>query len=337
MGSPLRSLTIFIALSTILCVASRGEEHVRFAIAIHGGAGSNPDKWNQQEKDLRLTGLREALTHGRDRLQNGDKAIDVVESVVRILEDNPTFNAGRGCVLTATGEHDLDASIMDGSTRACGAVAGVKTVKNPISLARLVMTETPHVLLIGQGAEQFADVQKVERADAAYFRTEAQLNSWKKWKARQDDVKTSSITSPDDPLFYLGTVGCVVLDSSGNLAAATSTGGTLAKRWGRVGDSPIVGAGTIADNRSCAISCTGIGEHFIRNAIAHDVSSRMLYGKQSLASAAQASVQEVLPVDSGGLIGVDSDGNIVLEFNTPGMSRGAADSSGRFEVKLGKE
>lgn len=333
----LRSLTIITALWTILCVASRGEDNVRFAIAIHGGAGSNPDKWNQEEKDIRLTGLREALTHGRDRLQRGDKAIDVVESVVRILEDNPIFNAGRGCVLNATGEHDLDASIMDGSNRACGAVAGVKTVKNPISLARMVMTQTPHVLLIGQGAEEFADAQQVERADPTYFRTEAQINSWKKWKSRQDaSSSTSLITSPDDPLFYLGTVGCVVLDSHGNVAAATSTGGTLAKRWGRVGDSPIVGAGTIADNRSCAISCTGIGEHFIRNAIAHDVSSRMLYGQQSLADAAKASVHEVLPVDSGGLIGVDAQGNIALEFNTPGMSRGAADSTGRFEVALGK-
>lgn len=337
MSSLLRSLTISAALWTILCVISRGEENVRFAIAIHGGAGSNPDKWNQQEKDIRLSGLREALTHGRDRLQRGDKAIDVVESVVRILEDNPIFNAGRGCVLTATGEHELDASIMDGATRACGAVGGVKTVRNPISLARLVMTQTPHVLLIGQGAEEFADAQKVERADATYFRTEAQLNSWKRWKARQDSEKTSLITSPEDPLFYLGTVGCVVMDKDGNLAAATSTGGTLAKRWGRVGDSPIVGAGTIADNRSCAISCTGIGEYFIRNSIAHDVSSRMLYGKQTLKVAAQAAVHEILPADSGGLIGLDQAGNIVMEFNTPGMSRGAADSSGLFEVKLGQE
>jgi beta-aspartyl-peptidase (threonine type) len=199
------------------------------------------------------------------------------------------------------------------------------------------MTQTPHVLLIGQGAEEFADAQKVERADATYFRTEAQLNSWKRWKARQDSEKTSLITSPEDPLFYLGTVGCVVMDKDGNLAAATSTGGTLAKRWGRVGDSPIVGAGTIADNRSCAISCTGIGEYFIRNSIAHDVSSRMLYGKQTLKVAARAAIHEILPADSGGLIGLDQAGNIVMEFNTPGMARGAADSSGLFEVKLGQE
>jgi beta-aspartyl-peptidase (threonine type) len=334
-----RSLIIFLSVIFIPSIHSWSEEPVQFAIAIHGGAGGNPDKWTAEEKQLRLDGLKEALQHGRDRLSKGDSALDVVESVVRILEDNPVFNAGRGCVLTAAGEHELDASIMDGATRACGAVAGVRTVKNPISLARLVMTKTPHVLLSGDGAEAFAEAQGVERANADYFRTEKQLESWRKWKERDDQEKksTSMITNPEDPLFYLGTVGCVALDQKGNLAAATSTGGMLAKRWGRVGDSPIVGAGTIADNRTCAVSCTGVGEQFIRNSIAHDVSARILYAKQDLQQATKAAIHDVLPSDTGGLISVDRHGNLSLPFNTPGMSRGAADSKGRFEVALGKE
>lgn len=339
MNQALRSLTIITALWIIPGLAIRGEETVQFAIAIHGGAGGNPDKWNQAEKDQRLAGLREALQHGRDRLQRGDLALDVVESVVKILEDNPVFNAGRGCVLTATGEHELDASIMDGKTRACGAVAGVRTVKNPISLARLVMTKTDHVLLAGDGAEKFAESLGVERAGPEYFRTEAQKSAWEKWRARQVDTnsKTSLITSPEDPLYYLGTVGCVAFDAEGNVAAATSTGGMLAKRWGRVGDSPIIGAGTIADNRTCAVSCTGVGEQFIRHSIAHDVSARMLYARESLSDATENAIHRVLPNDTGGLIAVDSHGNISLQFNTPGMSRGAADSKGRFEVALGKQ
>ncbi len=309
-----------------------------FGIVIHGGAGGEPDKWTEEYKQQRRNGLTAALKLGVQLLKEKKAAVDVVEQVVKVLEDDPIFNAGRGCVLNEQGEHELDACIMDGQNRACGAVASVKTIKNPISVARKVMTETSHVLLIGNGADEFGSKQGLEKAGADYFRTPEQIKAWEKWKNRSKDahLHLPKSVGTKDPL-YLGTVGCVVLDSHGNLAAGTSTGGLMGKRWGRVGDSPIVGAGTYADNPTCAVSGTGVGEDFIRNNVAADIAARMRYGSQSLADAAKAVVHEILPEDCGGIIAIDRKGNIVMDFNTPGMSRGAADANGRFDILLGKE
>lgn len=261
-------------------------------------------------------GLRQALETGAKVLAEGGSALDCVELTIRVLENRPEFNAGKGAVFNAEGQHELDASIMDGRDRSCGAVAGVRTVKNPISLARRVMTETPHVLLAGDGAEKFATEQAVERVDNSYFSTPARRADWERTHTK-------------------GTVGCVALDTHGNLAAGTSTGGLTNKKWGRIGDSPVIGAGTYADDRSCAVSCTGTGEEYIRRAIAHDISARILYGGQPLSQAAQGAL-ESLPDDTGGIIAVGPDGSVVMIFNTPGMARGAADSQGRFETGLGK-
>ncbi len=311
----------------------------RWAIAIHGGAGADPSKWTAEQIEIRMEGLRAALKTGTDRLAKGDQAMDVVEAVVRVLEDNPLFNAGKGAVLNENGEPVLDASIMDGRDLASGAVAGVKTVKNPITAARRVISDTTHVLLMGEGADRFAEKVGLEIVSPEYFKTEDQRANWEKWKEREKELgKTTKVErlKIDDPLFYLGTVGCVVLDNEGNLAAGTSTGGLLGKKFGRVGDSPVIGAGTYAKNSTCAVSCTGTGEYYIRNVIAYSISAKMELAGRSLREATREAIEVVLPEDSGGLIAVDKDGNIELPFNTPGMARGAADSEGRFEVAIGK-
>jgi L-asparaginase / beta-aspartyl-peptidase len=274
--------------------------------------------------------MTRALVLGKDMLAAGATALDVCEAVVRSLEDNPMFNAGLGAVFNEQGEHELDASIMDGSTMRCGAVAGVRTVKNPVSLARKVMTDTRHVLLAGDGAEKFADVAGVERVANTYFDTESRRKALQQLlRARE---RTGSLV-PTDRRFDYGTVGCVVRDRDGRLAAATSTGGMTAKKWGRVGDTPILGAGNYADQYA-AISCTGTGEEFIRHAIARSVTARMAYGGQTLAEATSAVIHEVLQKDDGGLIAVDRDGNIATPFNSTGMYRGVADSGGRFRVAI---
>ena len=258
--------------------------------------------------------------------------MDAVEQVIRFLEDDPQFNAGKGAVFNSDGGHELDASIMDGQTKACGAVAGVKTVKNPISLARLVMTKTQHVLLAGDGADRFAKEMKVDTVDQKYFWTEEQHQAWLKAREKQKQLEGDTPSSTA----HKGTVGCVALDKQGNLAAGTSTGGLTNKKYGRVGDSPIIGAGTYADNKTCAVSCTGIGEHFIRNAVAYDVSARMAYKGGSVKEAVSHVIHQILKPGDGGMIALAHDGSISMDFNTPGMARAAADSSGRFEVQLGK-
>jgi L-asparaginase / beta-aspartyl-peptidase len=295
-----------------------------FAIAIHAGAGKAPD--SPAERAAKENALRTALTKGRDMLSAGATALDTVEAVVRILEDDPSVNAGRGAVFNSAGGHELDATIMEGKSRACGAVGGVTTVKNPITLARKVMEKTPHVLLVTDGAEKFADqftvADGIERVPNTYFSTEERRTEWQRSQKRP---------RPSDSM---GTTGCVCLDQSGNLAAATSTGGMTNKRYGRLGDSPIVGAGTYADNRTCAVSCTGTGEDFIRYSVAYDINARMRYAGQSLAEASKAVLHTPGQLVRGGLISVDAAGNIAMEFNTGGMGRGAADSRGRFEVAV---
>jgi beta-aspartyl-peptidase (threonine type) len=311
-----------------LSVAAHAAEprKVEFAIAIHGGAGDDPAQLSPEVRQARVAALGKALEIGVKILKEGGTSLDAVEQVIRFLEDDPHFNAGRGAVFNAEGGHELDASIMDGSNRRCGAVAGVRTVKDPISLARLVMTKTRHVLLATDGADRFAKEMGVEQVSQDYFSTPFQRERLE--KARRAVPKSSQDS-------HKGTVGCVALDRHGNLAAGTSTGGLTNKRYGRVGDSPIVGAGTYADNATCAVSCTGTGEEFIRHAIAHDVSARMAYQGASLRDAVAHVVHKTLRPDDGGLIAVDKDGNIALDFNTAGMARAAADSAGRLEVELG--
>jgi beta-aspartyl-peptidase (threonine type) len=299
----------------------------RWAIAIHGGAGGNAATWDEEKRQAKLDGLKSALEAGRLILVDGGTAIDAVEAAVRVLEDNRHFNAGRGAVLTSHGTVELDASIMDGSSLACGAVASVQKIKNPIALARRVMTQTPHVLLVGEGAEEFARQQAIPWVDPDYFISAVSGTV-------EPDAPHSGDPSGSTFETRIGTVGCVAFDRHGNLAAATSTGGTSRKMPGRVGDSPIIGAGTYAANDCCAVSGTGIGEEFIRHSVAYDLAAQMRYAGRSLSEAVEDLFRTRLKPDVGGLIAVAKDGTIVLKHNTPTMSCGAADSQGRFEVML---
>lgn len=344
----LRNCCLLIALltsfGTVNTLFAQGNTSVnknsgQWSIAIHGGAGADPSKWNEQQINVRLDALKQALQTGVDRLNKGEQAMDVVEAVIHVLEDSPYFNAGKGAVLNEFGDAVLDSSIMDGRDLSCGAVAGVRRVKNPITAARRVITDTTHVFLMGDGADRFAETIGLELVDPNYFKTDEQIKKWEEWKAREANKGKTTRLDPlnvDDPLFYLGTVGCVVLDSKGDLAAGTSTGGLLGKKFGRVGDSPVIGAGTYAKNDTCAVSCTGTGEYYIRNVIAATISAKMEFAGKSLKDATAEAIEKVLPEDSGGLIAIDKNGNIELPFNTPGMARGAANSKGRFDVGLGK-
>lgn len=304
---------------------------VEYALVLHGGAGNLPGNLTEAERPAYAAGLKQALVKGERMLAEGADALDVVEAVIRILEDDPLFNAGRGAVFNTAGGHELDASIMDGRQRACGAVAGVRTVKNPISLARRVMTQTRHVLLAGDGAEQFAAAQEQPLVENNYFDTPQQRERWR--RAMQQPDKEAGDGGKQDKH---GTVGCVAWDRRGHLAAGTSTGGTTNKLNGRIGDSPIVGAGTYADDRTCGVSCTGIGEHFIRNAVAYDVSAQIAYKNVTVAAAVEQILKEKLKPGDGGIIAIDHRGRIVANYNTPGMFYALADSSGRFEVHAGK-
>lgn len=294
----------------------------KWALAIHGGAGTIPKTLPESEKQQYLQSLTKALGAGRDILAKGGTSLDAVEAVVRFLEDDPLFNAGKGAVYTHEGTHELDAAIMDGSTLSCGSVAALKTVKNPISLARLVMTKSPHVFLVGDGAEAFAAAMKVERVDNKFFDTP------KRFEQLQEELKLEKEHKDRD------TVGAVALDQHGNLAAATSTGGLTNKRFGRLGDVPVIGAGTYANNKTCAVSATGIGEEFIKHTVSHDISALMEYGGLTLQQAADKVIHQKLKPGDGGVIGVARDGSIALVFNSEGMYRGAADSGGRFEVRI---
>jgi beta-aspartyl-peptidase (threonine type) len=340
-----RALAIGGSVALSLPVAfrvARSQEPVarrqRFAIAIHGGAGGSPEKMTAAEIKAVEASLGEALAIGVKILESGGSSLDAVEQVIRFLEDDPHFNAGRGAVFNSAGGHELDASIMDGKTKACGAVAAVRTVKNPISLARLVMTKTRHVLLTSDGAEKFADEMQVERVENSWFDTEKARKEWDERK-KADAAKTSSAnpaTTGRGFEEHYGTVGCAALDVQGNLAAGTSTGGLTNKKFGRVGDSPIVGAGTYADNATCAVSCTGTGEEYIRHAVAYDISARLVYLKQPLKEAVSHNLRKRLKPGDGGIIAVGADGAIVLDYTTDGMARAAADASGMRIVKIGK-
>ncbi len=314
-------------------------ETKKFGLVIHGGAGTieRTSMTPEKEREYRA-GLERALTAGYEILKRGGSSLDATEAAVRVLEDDPHFNAGKGSVFTSAGTNEMDAAIMDGRTLAAGAVAVLKHVKNPISLARLVMEKSGHVMMDGEGAEAFAKENGMELVDQKYFFTRKRWDALQKIKAAEkhragDAGKAVPITDQDRH----GTVGAVARDKNGNLAAATSTGGTTNKRPGRVGDSPIIGAGTYANNATCAVSATGDGEYFIRASVGHDLSALMEYKGMSLKDAAQAVLDKVAKLGgTGGLVAIDGDGNVTLPFNTAGMYRGHVDPNGKLVVEIYK-
>lgn len=310
-----------------------------FSIAIHGGAGTitRADLTAEQEAAYQAK-LTEALNAGHAILADGGTSMDAVVAAIQIMEESPLFNSGRGAVYTFDGEHELDASIMDGNTLEAGAVAGVKTVKSPIALARAVMEKSVHVMLSGKGAEQFAAEQGLAQVDNNYFNTERRYEQLERARERLGKADKQAYLALDDK-YKMGTVGAVALDQHGNLAAATSTGGMTAKRYGRIGDSPIIGAGTWADNASCAASATGHGEYFIRYHVAADICSRVKYLEQSIETAGDAVIHDVLlPAGgTGGVIIVDGKGNVHMPFNTEGMYRASRIGNGEINVAIYKD
>ncbi len=311
-------------------------ERPAYALVIHGGAGTITKANMTPEREAAIRkAMNEALDVGEAVLKKGGSALDAVEQTIIVLENSPHFNAAKGAVFTHEGRNELDASIMDGRDQNAGAVGGVTTVKNPIKAARAVMEQSPHVLLTGKGADQFAKEKGLEIVDPSYFHTDQRWESLQKTLKRE---QKSGAVSPQTPDTKYGTVGCAALDKDGHLAAGTSTGGMTNKRWNRLGDSPIIGAGTYANDATCAISSTGHGEYFIRFAVAHDISALMEYKNLPFAEAADWVINEKLKSKggSGGVIGVDHLGNIAMPFNTEGMYRGYA-KPGERTVKIYKE
>jgi beta-aspartyl-peptidase (threonine type) len=311
-------------------------ETKKIGLAIHGGAGTieRSNMTPERAQEYRA-GLERALTAGYEILKRGASSLDATEAAVRVLEDDPHFNAGKGSVFTSAGTNEMDAAIMDGKTLAAGAVASLKHIKNPVSLARLVMEKSGHVMMDCEGAEAFAKENGVELVDQKYFFTQKRWDALQKIKAAaktrtSDAGRAFQITDQDRH----GTVGAVALDQNGNVAAATSTGGTTNKRPGRVGDTPVIGAGTYANN-TCAVSATGDGEYFIRATVARDVSVLMEYRALSLSDAAQTALDNAAKLGgTGGLIAIDHQGNITLPFNTAGMYRGYVDATGNFIIEI---
>ena len=343
MKKPISAILLFyiiFALHTVAApVVAQTVPAKPVAIVVHGGAGTIKNL-TEEDKTKYITKLHEALRTGHNILKNNGSSLDAVQAAVKILEDSPLFNAGKGAVYTHSEQHELDASIMDGKTLSAGAVAGVKTVKNPIELARAVMDKSKHVMLVGSGAQEFAKRVGVELVENSYFDTESRLQQLKKIKTKNTEFNFSALNNAaennNDDEKKWGTVGAVALDQNGNLAAATSTGGMTNKQFGRVGDSPVIGAGTYANNQSCAVSATGHGEYFIRSVVAYDICALKLYKKMSLQQAAKTVIHKKLLElgGKGGVIALDVDGNIVAEFNTPGMYRGFIDKSGNIEAAI---
>jgi beta-aspartyl-peptidase (threonine type) len=315
---------------------------IRWAIALHGGAGNRSRQMEAQERESLEQSLRQALIAGTKILSTAGSALDAVEAVVVMLEDDPRFNAGKGAVFNRVGAHELDASIMDGATLRCGAVAAVKFQKNPIKAARLVMERSPHVLLAGDGADRFAIENGCQRVGQDYFYTPG------RFRELQDALKKAGLEPPAEPAYFAnphptdgpspegggGTVGCVALDTRGNLAAATSTGGLTGKLPGRIGDTPICGAGTYANNKSCAVSATGRGEEYIRHSIAAKVAWLMDERQLTVDAAVRYCLNDILQPGDGGMIAVDRQGHVSMRATTSALPRGAADSTGRFETAI---
>jgi len=327
----------------------QGPQNPRLGFVIHGGAGviKRGTLSPAREKEYRDK-LEEALLAGYKALQAGKSGLDAVEIAIRMLEDSPLFNAGKGAVFTNDGKNELDASIMNGKTLAAGAVAGLHHVKNPITLARAVMEKSPHVMMIGDGAEKFAAEQKIELVDEKYFWTQDRWDSLQrilkdeKEKSQEPQTpkpKGSSQAFADEPYNRFGTVGAVALDKDGNLAAGTSTGGMTNKKYGRVGDAPIIGAGTYANNESCAVSATGWGEYFIRIGVARDICAMMEYRALPIQQAADLVIKQKLQKlgGDGGIVSLDKFGNIGISFNSEGMYRAYINSAGKPVVEIYKD
>ncbi|MCD2258471.1 isoaspartyl peptidase/L-asparaginase family protein [Psychroserpens luteolus] len=315
-----------------------------FAIIIHGGAGTILKKNMTPEREAAYKAkLEEAIKVGYEILKNGGTSLDAVQKTINVMEDSPLFNAGKGSVFTNAETNELDASIMDGKTLNAGASAGTTTVRNPINLARVIMDKSPHVMMAGSGAETYAKEQGLVIVEPSYFHTERRLNSVKRAKEREqvelDHDDKTAFYDAEIQNYKFGTVGCAALDKNGNLAAGTSTGGMTNKRYGRVGDAPIIGAGTYANNNSCAVSSTGWGEYFIRAMVAHDISALMQYKGLSLKEAAQEVIQNKVPElgGDGGIVAVDKNGNMVAEFNTAGMYRATMNDKGELVIGIYKE
>jgi len=331
---------------------SKGSDMEKFTLVIHGGAGTILKKNMTPEKELNYKEkLNEALMAGYAVLSKGGSSIDAVEASIMIMEDSPLFNAGKGAVFTNEGKNEMDASIMDGRTLEAGSVAMINTIKNPITAARAVMEKSPHVMMVGEGAVKFAKEQNIEIVDSSYFYDEKRYQQWQNIKGsieteldhsedraeNTQDQFNAEFAEPVDEKF--GTVGAVAIDKKGNIAAGTSTGGMTNKMYGRVGDSPIIGAGTYANNKTCGVSSTGHGEYFIRAVVAYDISAIMEHKGVSLQEAADEVIHKKLPElgGTGGIISVDSDGNFALTFNTEGMYRGSIREDGKPSVAIYKE
>lgn len=318
----------------------------KFGLVIHGGAGTilKKNMTDSLENAYRLK-LEEATRAGHKILSNGGTSMQAVTAAINIMEDSPLFNAGKGAVFTHDGTNELDASVMDGNTLNAGAISGVTTVKNPINLAVAVMDKSEHVMLSAKGAEQFAAEQGLEIVDPSYFYTERRYKSLQKIIDKEKtelDHNLDKKVSFMDPFIKdskYGTVGCAALDKYGNLAAGTSTGGMTNKRYNRIGDAPIIGAGTYANNASCAVSSTGWGEFFMRGMVAHDIAAIMEYKEVSLQKAAEEVIQKKLTAlgGTGGIVSIDRDGNVAMEFNTAGMYRAHMNAAGDLDIKIYKD
>jgi beta-aspartyl-peptidase (threonine type) len=324
----------------------------KFTLVIHGGAGTILKKNMTAEKELAYRDkLKEALSAGYGILKKGGSSIDAVEAAIKIMEDSPLFNAGKGAVFTSEGKNEMDASIMDGKTLEAGSVAMVNTIKNPISAARAVMEKSPHVMMVGEGAVKFAKEQNLEIVDSSYFYDEKRYQQWQDFKGSietqmdHSDERAGNTAEQINAEFNelvdekFGTVGAVAIDVHGNIAAGTSTGGMTNKMYGRVGDSPIIGAGTYANNKTCGVSSTGHGEYFMRAVVAYDISAIMEHKGVSLQEAADEVIHNKLVKlgGSGGIISVDSEGNFALTFNTEGMYRGSIREDGEPHVSIYKD
>lgn len=348
---------IFLLLSAVFLLTSCGNEAKQadlgvatseeiktnpstFGIVIHGGAGTILKKNMTDSMEVAYEEiLEEAIRTGHDILKNGGTAMEAVTATINIMEDSPLFNAGKGSVFTHDETNELDASVMDGSNLNAGAVAGVTRVKNPIDLAVEVMNNSPHVMLSGSGAETFAEERGFELVDPSYFYTERRFKSLQRVKKIEEERKVSIQSEAELLNSRYGTVGCAALDKNGNLAAGTSTGGMTNKKWNRIGDAPIIGAGTYANNATCAVSSTGWGEYFIRAMVAHDISAMMEYKGVSLQDAASEVIQKkVLDLGgTGGIVAIDKDGNVSMEFNTAGMYRAHMNAEGELTIGIYKD
>lgn len=319
------------------------QQKEKYVLVIHGGAGTILKKNMTPEKEAAyVAALTLALQTGYDQLKAGKGSLDAVEATIHVMEDSPLFNAGKGAVFTHEGKNELDAAIMDGKTLMAGAVAGVTTIRNPISAARAVMEKSEHVMMVGKGAEVFAKEAGMTIVDPSYFYTKERWDGLQKALA-EDSVKTvldhgnkkSMLLGTVSKDYKFGTVGAVALDNNGNLAAGTSTGGMTNKKYGRVGDAPIIGAGTYANNLTAGVSCTGWGEFYIRAVVGHDISALMEYKHLSVAEAAQTVLDKMQKLGGdGGLIALDARGNVTMPFNTAGMYRGTVTSEGKIKVQI---